>query len=58
VDAVGDAEGQVEIGPAIAAAERKRADLRARDDALVRMGELQDALADSVSILDGKQAQR
>jgi hypothetical protein len=58
VHVVGEGEGQVEVGPAVAAADRERADLRGGDDALVRVGQVEDPLAGAVACLDREQAQR
>jgi hypothetical protein len=52
-NAFGDAEREVEIGPAVSAARRERADGRAGDDAVVRLGELEHPRANTVPVGGG-----
>jgi hypothetical protein len=49
--AVGDAEGQIEIGEAVAAAVRERADDRGSNDARVGRRELEHPVTDTIALL-------
>jgi hypothetical protein len=53
-DDVGDAEGQIEIRPAIPSAESEGADLGLRDNACVAAREFQHVFAHPIAFLDGK----
>ena len=54
VDAVRDRERQVEVRPAVARALGKRADDRARDDAVIRVRQRKHAVAHPLAILDAE----
>ena len=56
-NAIRDREGEIEIRPAIAVAVGERADDSPGDDALVRRGELEHAVADAVPVVEAEQAQ-
>ena len=55
---VDDGEGEIQIGEAVAAAERERSDDGAGDDALVLLGESQHAVTESIPLLHGEQRAR
>jgi hypothetical protein len=52
--AVGEAEGQIQVRPAVAAALCQRSDLGAGHDASVRLRDLQQAIAHTIALLDGE----
>jgi hypothetical protein len=53
-DGVGDAEGEVEVGEAVAAVDREGTDDGARDDAVIALREPEDPRAERISLLDGE----
>ncbi len=55
---VGDAEGEIEIGEAVAAVHGERAHDCPGNDALIFIRELQQPLADSVALLNGEHEAR
>jgi hypothetical protein len=55
---IGDPEGEIDVREAIAGIHRERSDDRAGDDAIVLPGELQDALAQLVALLEGEHGSR
>ena len=55
---VGDAEGEVQVGEAVAAVHGERAHGGSGDDALILLREPQHALAESIPLLDGEHGPR
>ena len=55
---VGDAEGEVQVGVAVAGAHGERAHGGSGDDSLVLLREPQQAIAESIPLLDGEHEPR
>ena len=51
---VGDAEGEVDVGEAVAVVDGERADDGSGDDALILLRHPQQAVAESIPLLDGE----
>jgi hypothetical protein len=55
---IGDGKGEVQVGVAVAAAQRERADDGSSDDALVLLRELEHAITERIPLLNGEHGTR